>query len=294
MGMVEGRVYNAELRSELIQFGLRRIAAMQWVSKETATKYELLLSDEDSKIVTGVDILDANRRIHIAVNETVEETAPVPQAPLNLHHKTMTAIMRQLDISDYYFDLMDRWNDEMMRETPLGNQLRTACKMDNIVWDNFLFLPDPTASGEYMFATFRKGKAASMHAWLQMPDDKYIVPTDGTDEAAYDSLLSGLEFHRWEFDTFDTPAAAGQFAIKLLNNSNTTYAQAIRRLLGKEEGKITRNDFYRNSQNQMCRIEVIRDENGLRITDVPTLPTLADSIDSLLAPFIKLRALNEE
>lgn len=298
LSMLKDRAYNAELRGELTQSGFRRIGSLQWISKSTGDKYEIILSDDEQKIVVGIDLIDGNRHFHIRD----EQAAPVEQANeqppvtinLNVHHKTANAILKQLEFSDFYFDLMDRWNDEMYRGTALGQQLRELCKQPQIEWYNFLFLPDPTASGEYLFATFRKGVAAGMHAWLQMPDDRYIVPTDGTTDGAWDSLQVGLEFHAWEMQNFDTPAAAGQFAIRMLNNSDTTYAQTIHRLLGKEGVKISRNDFYRNAQNQMCRIEVVRDEHGLHITDVPVQPTVAECIDSLLAPYIKARALQQD
>lgn len=303
LSMVKGRVYNADLRNELIKAGMRRIASTQWISKETAERYELILSDDDEKSVLGVDLVDGNHRVHLvdpeeeraAQEEAMAEAAKQVPAftPLNVHHKTYNALMKQLEVSDSFLDLMDRWNEEMYRGTALGEQLRATCQQPQIAWDNFLFLPDPMASGEYIFGTIRKGVAAAMHAWLNMPDDRYIVPTDGTTDGAYDSLQVGLEFHRWEFENFETAAAAGQYAIKMLNSSETTYAQTIHRLLGKEDAKISRNDFYRNADNVMCRVEVVRDEYGIHITDVPCLPTVADCIDSLLAPYIKARALSD-
>ena len=39
----------------------------------------------------------------------------------------------------------------------------------------FIFLPDPLASGEYLFGTISKGKAASIHSWLDLPDGEYKV-----------------------------------------------------------------------------------------------------------------------
>lgn len=295
MSLVKGRVYNAELRNELIQAGMRRISTLQWISKDTAEKYELVLSDGEEKVIVGVDLIDGSHRIRLkdknsAVKPSAEAVAGVE---VSVHHRTFGAIMRQLEISDSYFDLMDRWNEEMYRGTKLGYQLRELVKRSEICWRDFLYLPDPMASGEYMFATFRKGVAAAMHSWLQMPDERHFVPTDGSVDGAWDSLQNGLEFHAWEQQAFDTPAAAGQYVIRMLNNSNSSYAQTIHRLLGKEDAKISRNDFYRDSYNQMCRIEVIRDAQGLHITDIPCGPTVADCLDSLLAPYIKSRALRE-
>lgn len=295
MSMVKGRVYNAELRNELIQSGLRRISAVQWISRETAEKYELILSNDDPKIVVGVDLLDGVHRLRLAdpVDGIVSADAAPVALNLNVHHKTADAIYKQLEIGDHYFEIMDYWNDEIYRGTALGYQLRALCRKSEILWRDFLILPDPMATGMYLFATLRKGVAASAHAWLQLPDDRFFVPTDGTEDAAYDSLQTGLEFHAWEAETFETAAAAGQYTIKMLNNSDTTYAQTIRRLIGKENAKITRNDFYRNAQNQMCRVDVVRDELGLRFSDQVAQPTVCDCIDSLLAPYIKTRALQE-
>lgn len=298
LSMVIGRAYNAELRGELTQSGYRRIGSLQWISKSTGEKYELVVSDDESKTVQGLDHLEGNKRFHIRDEHAAPEPKaeePVVTVNLNVHHKTANAILKQLELSDFYFDLMDRWNDEMYRGTALGQQLRELCKQPQIDWFNFLFLPDPTASGEYLFATLRKGVAAGMHAWLQLPDERYFVPTDGTTDGAWDSLQVGLEFHEWEAQTFETPAAAGQCALKMLNYSDTTYAQTIHRLLGKEGVKLSRNDFYRDADNLMCRIEVTRDEAGrLLFRDVPVQPTIAECIDSLLAPYIKARALQQD
>ena len=93
-----------------------------------------------------------------------------------------------------------------------------------------------------------------------------------------------------EQEQFATAAAAGQYAIKALNSSKTTYATAIKKLLGKENGSISRNDFYRNEKGEMCRIVVNRTDAGLAVADVPVGTTVSECIDSLLAPFIKARA----
>ena len=154
-------------------------------------------------------------------------------------------------------------------------------------------LPDPLAGGHYFFGLKRKGVAASIHSWLNLPDGDYIVPTNGMVDEIKDSLMEGMEFHKWESETFKTAAAAGQYAIRALNNSNTTYAQAIRQLLGKEESPISRNDFYRNYEGVMCRVEVHQTPNGIEVIDVPALPNIVDCIDSLLAPYIKANSIKE-
>lgn len=291
--LVMGQVYNSELRSKLAQFGLRRIGNNQWISKETAAKYELLFAEKDElKIVTGVDLIDKDQHIHINQQEGLDDALSEASTPLvSVHHKTAMAMQRQQDISDYYFALIDQWNNEMYHGTSLGQMLVEIVHGPQLVWDRFLFLPNPLATGGYIFGAIHEGKAAAMHAWLELPDGRYIVPTDGTPDGAYDSLQSGMEFHAWEFQQFDTPAAAGQFAIKLLNASKTTYAQSIRKILGKENAPVSRNDFYRNLSGEMCRIEIDVTEQGLRFTEVPVLPTMADCIESLLSPYIKSLAL---
>lgn len=296
--LVVGQVYNSELRSKLAQFGLRRIGNNQWISKETAAKYELLFADqEEQKIVSGVDLIEKNQHIHINVGPDPVPEVPVVEvsAPIvAVHHRTAMALQRQQEIANSFFDLIDEWNDEMYRQTPLGRQLSTVVKGPQLAWERFMFLPNPLATGDYLFGAIHEGKAASLHAWLELPDGRYIVPTDGTRDGAYDSLQSGIEFHAWEFEQFDTPAAAGQYTIKLLNVSKTTYAQSVRKLLGKENSPVSRNDFYRNASGEMCRIEVIPTEQGLRFNEVPVVPTVADCLESLLSPYIKSFALSTQ
>lgn len=294
--LVINQNYSSELRNILAQFGLRRIGNNQWVSKETAAKYELLFADEsDPKLVTGVDLIEKDQHIHINDPKEVLVDVDIPTSSVvTVHHKTAMAMQRQDEITDYYFYLMDQWNEQIYYQTPLGRQLEAIAHSQQIRMDNFLFLPNPLATGGYIFGAIREGKAASMHSWLDLPDGRFIVPTEGTDQSAFESLQCGLEFHAWEFQNFDTPAAAGQFAIKMLNASKTTYAQSIRKMLGKENTPISRNDFYRNSSGEMCRIEVICTEQGMRFNEVPVVPLVADCIDSLLAPYIKKIALESQ
>ena len=295
--LVIGRNYNAELRNEMLQLGIKRISNLLFISKATATKYELILKDEgENRVVVGVDAIEKDSRTHLTdpnakADESKADESPEVLQNISIHHKTVAAMQRQVEISYYYYDLIDRWNGEMYEGTALGQQLRELVKQESINWENFIFLPDPLASGEYVFGAIHEGKAASIHSWLDLPDGRFIVPTNGTPDGAFDSLECGMEFHAWEFQSFDTPAAAGQYAIKLINNSNTTYAQAIRKLLGKENGKVTRNDFHRNIHGEMCRVEVIREDRGIRFNDVPVVPTVADCIDCLLAPYIRSNAL---
>lgn len=291
-----GQCYNSELRNKLTLFGLRRIGNNQWISKETASKYELIFTEEnDQKIVTGVDLIEKDGRVHLNVYEEPQPEQPLAQVPeINVHHKTLMAMQRQMEISESYYELLYRWNEEIEMGTGLGNQLRAIAKKNQINYWDFMFLPDPLATGRYLFAAIHEGKAASIHSWMDMPDGRFIVPTDGTPDGAFDSLQCGLEFHAFESQQFETAAAAGQYAIKMLNASKTTYATAIKKLLGKENGSITRNDFYRNSSGEMARIEVLENERGLVFNDVPVMPVVADCIDSLLAPYIKSRILSSQ
>lgn len=301
LSLVKGQVYNADLRNQLTQMGLRRIGNNQWISRETAARYELIMTgDEEQKVVTGVDIIDKNTRVHLFDPEEERAKSQIHakdedregKAETSLHHKTLVALARQRDVSHFYLDLINAWNYEIDQNTQMGKQLKTLVSTPFISFDNFFFLPSPLADGEYLFATIREGKAASMHAWLELPEGRYVVPTDGTEDGALDSLQCGRDFHKWEAEHFETAAAAGQFAIKALNNSKTTFAQAIRKLLGKENSPISRNDFYRNRDNVMCRVEIHQTESGLVVTDVPVQTSMADCIESLLAPYQKAKALD--
>lgn len=294
LSLVKGRVYNAELRTELAKFGLRRIGGYQWISKATANKYELVVTEEgDEKIVSGVDVVEKDHRIHLMdVEEKPAVTKELANPSITVHYKTMESIHHQLEISQDYEYLIDRWNQEIEMNTPEGRMLKSLTGGRYITWEDFVFLPDPLASGYNLFGTIYHGKASGVYALLDLQDGRCIVPTDGSEEGALESLKAGLEFHQWEFNTFETAAAAGQFAIKALNNSKTTYAQAIKRLLGKENGTISRNDFYRNDKGQMSRIEVSLTDAGVVVAEPYALPTIADCIESLLAPFIRARAFN--
>lgn len=295
--LIAGRPYNAELRAEMSKFGLRRLNGSEWISKATANKFELVFTEDgDSKIVTNIYVYQNGIRVPVVDNNQPSEPQPQPEeestveVSLSLHHKTQVAIDHQLDIAYNYLDLIEQWNYEMHTESPFGKQLSTALKREMISWKDFVILPDPTATGEYLFFTLRDSKTAAFHSWLDLPNGQYVVPTEGTTDAAFDSLMSGIEFHQWESASFETAAAAGQFAIKALNASQSSYAQIIHKLLGKEGIAITRNDFYRNPDGIMCRIEIGRDERGLVFTDVPVEPSVSECIDCLLAPYIKARA----
>jgi len=294
LSLVKGRVYNAELRTELAKFGLRRIGSMQWVSKATANKYELILTgDGDEKVVSGVDVVEKDYRIHLMdVEEKPATTEELANANISVHYKTIEAINHQVDITYDYLNLINEWNQEIDMDSPKGRELKQITKGGFVNWQDLFFLPDPLASSENLFGVIRPGKTAAIHSWLELLDGRFVVPTDGSEEGALESLESGIAFHQWEYETFDTPAAAGQYAIKVLNNSKTTYALAVKKLLGKENSPISRNDFYRNEKGQMCRIEVNRTNAGISVADVPVLPTLADCIESLLAPYIKAKAFD--
>ena len=252
----------------------------------------MVLNEADGeKVVSGVDIVDKDQRIHLMdVNEKPATAEGLANTNIAVHHKTLGAIRRQIEVTYWYVELIDRWNAEIDMDSPFGRDLKQKTGGRFLNWFDFLCLPDPLASGDYLFGTIQQGKAASIHSWLDLPDGRYLVPTDGTEEGAMKSLECGLEFHKMEQEQFATAAAAGQYAIKALNNSKTTYATAIKKLLGKENGLISRNDFYRNDEGEMCRIVVNRTDAGLAVADVPVGTTVSECIDSLLAPFIKARA----
>jgi hypothetical protein len=294
LSLVKGRMYNAELRAELAKFGLRRIGGYQWVSKATANKYELIVTEDgDEKVVSGVDAVEKDQRIHLMdVEEKPATTEELANANITVHHKTLEAISHQIDVTYDYLDLIDQWNMEIDMDSPIGRELEKETGGKFIQWSDLIFLPDPLASGEYLFGAIRQGKAASIHSWLDLPNGDFIVPTDGSEEAARDSLKHGLKFHLWEKENFETAAAAGQYTIRALNNSKTTYALAIKKLLGKENAAISRNDFYRNDKGQMCRIEVSRTEAGIAVVEKAVEATVAECIDSLLAPYIKAKAFD--
>lgn len=292
--LVKGRIYNAELRSELAKFGLRRISNSQWVSKTTATKYELLFEGEgENKMVVGVDMLDQGNTIHIGKEMTVTEEPQGASVLDGIHHKTVNSFYRQLDIARAYEDCLRDWNQQIYYHTPWGEELAQKLKRSEVFWYDLLFLPDPLASGSYIYGTIRRGKVAAMHSWLDMPDDSFITPSDDSEEGVRESLESGIQLHAFEASHFETAAAAGQYAIRMLNASKSGYAMAIRKLLGKQNGSITRNDFYRNPSGEMCRIEKVMGPHGLHFEDVPVNATVADCIDSLIAPFVKARARQE-
>lgn len=282
---------------------MRRVGN-QWISKTTGYHYELLLEEnEEQKVVVGIHCLDDDTYLPEPEPEPVvavcEEAAPAPEPTVvipdvTVHHKTATALQRQFEISDFYLDLIEYWNDQIHQGTALGQQLQAIIPNPYLSWSDFLVIPEPMASTDYLFCAIHSGKAASIHAWLDLPDGRYLVPTDGTESGAFDSLMCGKEFHQFEVETFETAAAAGQYVIKALNASHTTYAQTIRKMLGKEEAPITRNDFYRNAKNVMCYVRVSRDEKGIVITEVPCRPCITDCLDSLLSPFYKAQALGAE
>lgn len=298
LSLVKGRVYNAELRADLAKLGMRRINNQQWVSKATAAKYELIMTDDgDERVVTGVDILENNLHIHVLDPEaeaasvsSVEGNAA--QLPSPEQQRMVNDVNQQLDVASFYFNLMDQWNYEIEMQTGFGREMQTLVKGDAIRLEDFFFLPDPLASGSYLFGTLTDDPAAQPDAWLELPNGQYVVPTDGSPDGAFDSLHAGVGFHEWERLQFETPAAAGQFAIKAINGSQSDFAKAIKKLLGKENGSVTRNDFYRNRDGQMCRIEIYRNPTGISMGEIPVAPTLADCIDCLLAPYIKGKAFS--
>lgn len=155
-----------------------------------------------------------------------------------------------------------------------------------------MFLPSPLASNKYIFGTIASGKVAARFAWLSLPDGKYIIPTEGTAAGAAESLAAGTELHMWEVENLKTPLQAARMAARIVNQSQTKYTECLLKMIGKEGMTLTTDDFPRNGQGQICRIEVEQTPDGLSFLEVPIIPTIADALDALLSPIIKQNILS--
>lgn len=294
--IVRGRAYTSEIKNQIIQRGLKRIGGLQWLSLSTGTKYEFLLNQVgEEQFVSRIDIIEKERRIHLAdlgaINDEQDGECNKNAALESVHHKTVGAFNRQVAISKTIYETLNKWNEEMGNNTILGQQLMETLKVDQISWEDMTFLPDPLATGKYIFGVRRGGKVAAMRSWLDLPGGEFIMPAEMNEDGIMESLRTGLDFHSFEVENFDTPASAVKFAVHVLNASNTVYAQTIKKMIGKLDVHITRNDFYRNAHGVHCRVEVHELTTGVVIDEIPIVPTLADALDSLLAPIIRKRAL---
>lgn len=293
--LLKGQVYSAVIRQKLNEAGFIRTGKTHYVSKKTAAHYELVLEEkEGTTYVANLDIIEGNSRIHLSECDAHKNVAS-PQLTLRqqqlqeaLAHPDVARFAAERQTTSVFYPLLDDWNQEIDQRTPWGEKLLELTDGHYVTWENLLFLPDPTASGDYLFGKVSNGGEVEATCWLLQPDGGRLMPVSNTPTDAFLSLRTGMMFHRFEFEQFDTAAAAGQYTLKMLNNSHTSYAEAIRRLLHKTS-PLSRNDFYRNEQKQMCRVEVLSEADGVRFSDVLALPTVADCIDSLLAPYIKVR-----
>lgn len=294
--IVRGRAYTGEVKSEIMQRGLKRIGGTQWLSLATGTKYEFLLTQNgDEQFVSRIDVIERDHRIHLAdvgdINSSSDNSEKIN--PLdNVHHKTIGAFCRQVEQSKAIYETLNQWNEEIGKKSTFGLQLQQITQVDLLSWEDLTFLPDPLGSGQYIFGVRRTGKVAAMRAWLNLPGGEFIMPLEMTTEGIIESATTGLEFHNYEVENFDRPAQAVKYAVQVLNASHTVYAQCIRKMINKIDAPITRNDFHRNNKGEHCRLEVEVLPSGVVFHEVPIVPTLADAIDSLLAEVIRQRYLS--
>lgn len=288
--LVIGHVYDADLRKQIAALGLRRLTTLQWISK-TGNRYELFLSEDEEKRVSRLDKLEKNRRVHI-----LEKTATSPDGSnRGIHGMTLNAFSRQVEFGRQITeDYLDRWNAELYRKSAEGVRLKEYVPEGMVSFENLLFLPDPTCRGSYIYGMKDSGKVAAKNAWLNLPDGEFIIPTDMTEYGAFASLSSGSDLHRYEVENFKTPLQAARFTARVLNASPTSYVACIRKMTGKGDGEFSTDDFFRNSRKEICRIEIVHEDSGISLLEIPIIPTLADCLDSLLSPVLRNRVLSSE
>lgn len=263
--LAKGRCYDGSLRNELTARRLKRLTSTTWISLNTCNKYEMVISEVvDQKLITRVNLIEKNRAIAIVdPKEVVASQAPTKTIPegekVQIHHKTRAALAKQQLVSERFLQLIDAWNREILNGSPLGQRLVQETGLKHISRQDFLILPNPLAPDTPLFGKLASGVAASIHGWLHMPDDQYIVPTDGTDEGALESLKDGLVFHNWEAETFDRPTHAAKIVITILNAETTSYVNAMASAKQKTDCRFTRNEYRRNeATREIC----IPDTNG--------------------------------
>lgn len=98
--IAKGRLYDALLRKEIAAMGLKRIETLQWISPATGNKYELILSEsKDSQhVVSRIDMLEKNRRIHLLSSEEEQEKKGIT----GIHVKTIAAFKKQEEIGFFF------------------------------------------------------------------------------------------------------------------------------------------------------------------------------------------------
>lgn len=289
VALAMGKLYDAELRKAISEMGMKRFGTTQWISTATSSKYELFtVSRPEGNLVSRIDVIDGAHRIHL------REEKPEPEKPrknarpkkVDIHGNTRNALLRQLDAAKEMMVTIQKWNREMKTDSELGQQLRALTGNTNMMWDDFMFLPDPLCSGRYLFANKASGRVAQIHSWMSLPGGDYIVPADNTMSGAFASLATGIEFHKWEEDNLKSVQEAIDFTLQMLNCSDTTYVLALRKMLHCELRNFTENDLYRDSRGVVCCVEITNTESGPIIDEVPISTTIADVIDSLIAPVL--------
>lgn len=297
VALAMGKLYDADLRKAMTDMGMKRFGTTQWISKVTSSKYEFFtVSRPEGNIVSRIDVIDGAHRIHL--REEKPEAKPRKNSKpkkVDIHGNTRNALLRQLEAAKEMNATIKKWNDEMKTDSDMGQQLRALTGNTDLTWDDFMFLPDPLCSGRYLFANISSGKVSQIHSWIKLTGEKYsgmfIVPADNTFQGTFASLATGLEFHKWELDNLRTVDDAIILTLQLLNSSDTTYVLALRKMLHCELRNFSVNDLYRNAHGDYCRVETTNTAKGIIIDEeVPIAPTIADVIDSLIAPVIVKQA----
>lgn len=294
VALAMGKLYDSDLRKAMTEMGMKRFGTTQWISKETNSKYELFtVSRPEGNLVSRIDVIEGTHRIHLREEKQENEKPRKNAKPkkVDIHGNTRNALLRQLESAKEMMITIKKWNDEMKTDSELGQQLRALTGNTDLTWDDFMFLPDPLCSGRYMFANISSGKVAQIHAWLSLTGGDYIVPAENTLQGAFASLATGIEFHRWELNNLHSVDQAVNHTLQLLNSSDTTYVLALRKMLHCELRNITVHDLYCNAKGEFCRVETTNTAKGVMIDEeVPIAPTIADVIDSLIAPVIVKQA----
>lgn len=294
VALVMGKTYDADLRKAMTEMGLKRFGTTQWISTETSSKYELYtVSRPEGNVVSRIYVIDGAHRIQLR-EEKAEEEKPRKNAKpkkVDIHGNTRNALLRQLEAAKEMMITIKKWNGEMKTDSDLGQQLRALTGNTDLTWDDFMFLPDPLCSGRYLFANIASGRVAQIHAWVSLTGGDYIVPADNTLQGAFASLATGIEFHKWELENLRSVNQAVDYTLQLLNSSDTTYVLSLRKMLHCELRNFTTDDLYRNENGDFCRVETTNTAKGTMIDEeVPISPTIADVIDSLIAPVIVKQA----
>lgn len=281
--LVKDQPYNSDLRKQISALGLKRFGGLLWIDTTSGTRYELVLTEDENPTVCGLALIEKNSRIILLGDAPKVETTQ----ECGIDKRTLSAFMRRSEEGKSIMeDLIPRWNHTLYTSDDFATVLKQYAPNGSLSFEDFLFLPNPTGKGSYIFGMIKEGLTASRKAWLNLPKGKYIIqlPSDKP-ESVIGSLSSGSELHAFEVEKLKNPEEAAQFTMRVLNGSQTSYADILRSTIGRTE--ITMNDFFRNRYGEICRIEITQTPEGPMIHEVPVIPTFADCIESLLAKTIK-------